>query len=502
MQTGELPTGWRLRKARPRRLETLSSWLPEDFQDLTTREEEVGLRHEELFLLKPDGTPDMDVSAYLHDRSFRRLSRTTQESYIKDLRTHFNFLFSQDMDWRNSTVESFEDYEYWRRRDERNPARISGAKFSRELAACRRFYEWQISRGNIGASPIEVFTDDRATNKSGVTVPLRPKNARNNRVKWLTPEAFRQWKIVGLSGYDLEGLQQPSWRGRNEDRNIGFADLLWDSGLRLREGASLLWVEVPGLQGNENFHRARLATAVAKGRGRNFWISRAALQGLEAYRMTTRAEVVERAQRAGRYDHIPGRMVLRSVDAARRAKLVDENGRITGCSLDDLPVAERERLFVESEAGLEPAMVWLTESGMPMKYTSWEMVFETASNRCRSQLVPIDCTPHMLRHSFALRILVSLIHASDSRLGVTSEERREYRMLFGDPWVLVQTMLGHANVEMTRQVYLEPVQGLQVELFLNSNEDEEQAFSTALTEEILSSPLVNKGVDLRGTAQS
>lgn len=75
-------------------------------------------------------------------------------------------------------------------------------------------------------------------------------------------------------------------------------------------------------------------------------------------------------------------------------------------------------------------------------------------------------------------------------------------MLFGDPWVLVQTMLGHANVEMTQQVYLEPIQGLQVELFLNARENNEQSFSAILAEEIMSSPLVNKGVDKHGKTQS
>ncbi|MGR6901031.1 site-specific integrase [Glutamicibacter sp. BSL13] len=157
--------GWRLRSARPLKPETISNWLPKDFHNLAQREEEVGLRHDEFFLLKPDGFPDPSVSAYLHDRSFRRLSRATQESYVKDLRTHFNFLSSQNLDWRECTVEVFEDYEYWRRRDDRNPARISGAKFRRELAACRRFYEWQARSGIISASPIETFTDDSADNE-------------------------------------------------------------------------------------------------------------------------------------------------------------------------------------------------------------------------------------------------------------------------------------------------------------------------------------------------
>jgi integrase len=100
-------------------------------------------------------------------------------------------------------------------------------------------------------------------------------------------------------------------------------------------------------------------------------------------------------------------------------------------------------------------------------------VFSLASDRCANQGVPIRCHPHMLRHSFALRMLLTLIHVFDRRLGLSEAERLEYRHLFGDPWVLVQTMLGHASVSTTRSYYLEPVQGLQVDMFLNADNDDD-----------------------------
>lgn len=205
METSTEIHGWRIREARPLRSEKPSRWLPEDFSNLVQREATAGIRNGELFLLKPDGFPDLGISSYLHSSSFLRLSRSTQVSYTKDLRTHLNFLYSQNKDWRDCTTEDFEDYEYWRRRDEHNPSRISGAKFSRELAACRRFYEWQVRAGNIEKSPILAFTDVGTTNQAGIVVPLRPKNARNFRVKWLTPDAFLQWKRIGLMGYGLDG---------------------------------------------------------------------------------------------------------------------------------------------------------------------------------------------------------------------------------------------------------------------------------------------------------
>jgi integrase len=160
----------------------------------------------------------------------------------------------------------------------------------------------------------------------------------------------------------------------------------------------------------------------------------------------------------------------------------------------DLLVRDRRRLFIESGRGWEPAMVFLGESGLAMEPDSWERVFARASRRCLTLGVPVTCHPHMLRHSFALRMLLTLTHAFDRRMGLTPEERREYRLLFGDPWVLVQTLLGHRSPETTREIYLEPVSGLQVELFLNDDSvHEDLAFSTTVTEHLARSGTVNLG---------
>lgn len=87
----------------------------------------------------------------------------------------------------------------------------------------------------------------------------------------------------------------------------------------------------------------------------------------------------------------------------------------------------------------------------------------------------------MLRHSFALRMLVTLIYAHERKMGITPAERREYRHIFGDPWVLVQTLLGHASLETTRNCYLEPVSGLQVDLFLNDDMAEDASIADFIT---------------------
>ena len=69
--------------------------------------------------------------------------------------------------------------------------------------------------------------------------------------------------------------------------------------------------------------------------------------------------------------------------------------------------------------------------------------------------------PHMMRHSFALYMLVALHHALDRRFGRTPEERRHFRQVYGhfrqvygDTWVLVRDLLGHRSEQTTRLVYL------------------------------------------------
>jgi len=246
------------------------------------------------------------------------------------------------------------------------------------------------------------------------------------------------------------------------------------------------------------FHRARVGQAVAKGRGRDYWMGTNARRDLESYVVATRAATIGRAQREGRYDDLPGLLILRKASGRQLAVVERDTGVLRETTLDLLTASERARLFLVAPAGLEPLMVFLGESGLPMRYSSWDAVFSAANARCAAAGVDVSCHPHMLRHSFALRMLVTLMHAFDRRMGLTPEERRDYRILFGDPWVLVQTLLGHTNPQTTRDVYLEPVRGLHVELFLNSGDEttEDEGFTAAVRQHLAVTGLVTDGADV------
>lgn len=459
--------------------------------ELVVRERSAGLGPGQPFLLRPDGGPDVDVLAFFASASYKLLSEQTQLSYAKDLRIFLSFLESQGRTWRAASSSDLLDFEYWRRRDQDNEHRISGAKFSRELAACKKFFAWQHKRGVIASDPA---VDDVASGAGAGARSLRPRDVRPVRVKWLTPRAYRQWRDVGLAGRLTDRTVDRSWRGRNDGRNVAFADLLWSSGLRLREAGTLLVQELPPSDTPGQFLRARVGAGVAKGRGRDFWMSSSARSQLQAYMLSTRAEAVSRARREGRYDELPRRQVVVAQDRSG-LRLQDVDGRVRTVALDQLDWRERDELFVHENGGIAPAMLFLGDSGLPMRYESWEAVFSTANRRCARLGVSVSCYPHMLRHSFALRMLVTLLHAFDRRMGLTPEERRDYRMLFGDPWALVQTLLGHTNPQTTRDIYLEPVSGLHVDLFLNAGDAEgtEPEFTDFVQRHLAATGLVNDG---------
>ena len=461
---------------------------------LVLRERSAGLAPGQPFLLRPDGAADADVLAFFASATYKLLSEQTQLSYAKDLRLVLSFLESQGRSWQTATSSDLLDFEYWRRRDPDNEHRVSGAKFSREIAACKKFFAWQHKRGVIASDP----ADEVAPAGGAGARSLRPRDVRPVRVKWLTPGAYRQWRDVGLAGRLPDGAADRAWRGRNDGRNLAFANLLWSSGLRLREAGTLLVQELPAVDSPGQFLRARVGAGVAKGRGRDFWMSAPARRQLGAYVLSTRAEAVSRARREGRYEDLPARQVVVGQDRSG-LRVRDRDGQVRTTTLDQLDWRERASLFLQEDEGLAPAMLFLGDSGLPMRYESWEAVFSTANRRCARLGVPVSCYPHMLRHSFALRMLVTLLHAFDRRMGLTPEERRDYRMLFGDPWTLVQTLLGHTNPQTTRDVYLEPVSGLQVDLFLNAEDSagSEQEFTDFVQRHLAATGLVNDGGDRR-----
>jgi site-specific recombinase XerD len=439
----------------------------------------LGLQAGDPVFVAPDFTVDLDLLEFVRSNDFRWLERETKRNYATDIRLLLDFLWSRRVPWREASVRDLADYRAWRCRAPENPRRISGAKWNREAAAFTKLFRW------AGVSPLPVDVSRRED---------RAAHAVSSRVSWLTPRTWGLWSNIGLRGRTRDGAAALDWASRAELRNTSFVQLLLSSGLRRQEGGSLLTLEVPSqrLRSGRYVH-GRVAGAVTRSkRDRTFYAGVDAVGQVEAYVQSERAWAVARAQEQGRYDRLP--LVRRVTNVSRGQDPVVRWRELDGGEgrqrLGGLGWRERQWLFVEGPDGLEPAWLWLTEQGTPMPPEQWNGVFRQANLRCERELLTAEerevgrglrtaevrgktpyATPHAGRHSFALYMLIVLNQLMEARFGLTAADRRDFALLFGDPWFLVKTLLGHSDVETTKRHYLSPVTHLQLESILAAAED-------------------------------
>jgi integrase len=464
---------WVVQPSVPPNAPSLAVW---SHQELNRREIQSRIREGSPFMTSPTGDVDPMLTAYFNSGSFAGLAESSQKSYTEDYRIFFNFLWQRKKRWPDATVDDLEDYEDWRRRAPGNIRPIGGAKWIRELSALNRLYKWAAQKQIIDLSPIRTVTVYGRYGAPIEVMEARAHDARTSNVKWLTPRMAQLWRDVGLIGLARDGRPDASFRGRNGDRNAAFADLLFDSGLRRTEGASLMTVEVPLADGDKRYLWSRVGTGVAKyGSGRPFPVSSATLARMRAYERITRADSVIAACESGLYDAMSDKWIVDRIRMSGRGTafewVEERTSRRREMPLDLLRVRERMHLFKRTDDGWEPMWFWLGQNGLPFQSHSWENVFAAATKRCETIIgdgAPY-CTPHMARHSFALTMLIALQHATDARLQLDKTQRRDFELLYGNPWRMVKDLLGHKSEDTTRSVYLAPVHDIQIRSLLEGN---------------------------------
>ena len=329
----------------------LAAWA-----DLDQREADADIEPRHPILIDPEFRIDPLLARFLGRSRFAWLAEGTKQAYAKDYRLFFSFLWQRGRYWHEADPDDLLDWEAWRRRDQQPGRGIGGSKWQRELAALRLVYEWAEKEQRIARSPVLVHQVRLRGGGEATVADQAPRDVRSADVKWVTPRTYRLWRDTGLLGYDAAGQPDPSWRGRNDGRNAAFTDLLFSSGLRLREGGCLLTLEVPDAAGGHGYREGTVAGAVAKRRQRMFYASAAALRRVAAYVATTRADAVRRARRHRRYEQVPGKLVVTRISHGARPRIAwrDERGRAADAPLGAISPADRMRLFTDGKDGLEP----------------------------------------------------------------------------------------------------------------------------------------------------
>jgi site-specific recombinase XerD len=454
----------------PSKVDRDFSPLAEAWHDIDLRERAAGISAGQPVLMSAK-LVDYRIGDYFRC-AFGTDRSTTALTYAKELRIWLPFLETRGANWDDATPADVRAFQIWRVYDERNPATVSPATWNKGWAALRHFYGWSERTGWVRQNPVGEQDRLRNSNSPG---GYREKNARSSRDRWITPSEYRLWRDVGLRGYQvkkdssgaiLADVPDDSSRARNISRNLAFVDYLVTTGLRLEEAGTLLVPELPSSVGQE-------APIVGKGGVRRHYrvMNDMGMISLHQYMNGERKDVIRRAQKAGIFERLSDRIeVVELIQSRSHQKVRIANGRVL--VLERLTRRERENLFLQRNGGLEPAWLWLTEHGTPLKPPSWDKVFDTANDRvtdARDRLgvasPRVTVTPHSLRFSFALFVALAAIRAIDDRLGNDASAPflvRNYAQAFDE----VRDLLGHSSVEITKNYYLEPLKGLRRSLLL------------------------------------
>ena len=232
--------------------------------------------------------------------------------------------------------------------------------------------------------------------------------------------------------------------------------------MRISEQSAVTIFEMP-LDRGAGYHRFWLPTAIAKGASSRWvYVPAGVRSDLADYAEFDRSLVVQEAQAAGRYQKIRRPLVI--ADPGRPHLACRTSGAVKGTLVDirTIEAPERYRLLIDTDAGLEPAMFWLGESGMPLAVSTWKDLFTDGNRRCEEQGIAERAHAHLLRHSFAVITLEQLQRGHIAALGELNDAQRlHYTRIFGDPLDWVRRRLGHIS-QVTTVIYLHALQELEM----------------------------------------
>ncbi|WP_315860436.1 site-specific integrase [Rhizobium leguminosarum] len=410
---------------------------------------------------------DPDVDRFFLDLPLNGVrSRHSLRAYGYDIAIWLRFL----ADARDKTVwkadrKDVEAFHRARRRGEPG-SRISAASWNRSVAAMDKLYQWGVRQGLLSSSPFSHREVWRRNRRRGHGQVVARNDAFEGRVKrsdirFVTLEDFRRFRDVGLRGLNPDGAERPGARDRNGLRNALFAEMLVVTGLRLEEASFLLASEVDALPVPGSSIRQtwfNLPAGLTKGeRRRAILVPDGLLQRLRTYIRVERKHAVAKFKARQGWNLIERPIFVRR-PVAGTASLVLADGRTV--PLEVFSPDERERLVIcdPGNAPTEPAVLWLTEVGQPVRPNSWEVAFARACRRCQTNGFPIDISPHQLRHTFAVHMLAMLIQRQleGTSSAISTGPAEGYRRLLGDPLQQVQRLLGHASLETT-SLYLDHI---------------------------------------------
>lgn len=341
-------------------------------------------------------------------------------------------------------------------------ADLNAYKASRELDVQRQ--SWKTEAGCLSgfyAYATEMGWIDRdPVSRWGKRNTFAGRAVVNRAVKFLTEDQLRLFLNRGLRG---DAPTDPATLPAYPERDYAFGLVLATTGLRREEGALLLDAEVPQPEDMPPSGVWSFTRYGKGGRSRTVYVTLELVRAIDLYRGIEREAIIRSAQPRLRRLSRAGELFMvdrLSTDRSGRVHLVAGGHRMLAERLDNERRARAAR--VRDDGTVEPLALFLGRGGLPLSIKYWNAIFTDAHTRvsalCHDARPPAHLTvsPHVLRHSFAVRMLSALMREGRDRSG------DPYHLL-ANPVLTVMQLLGHGSVEIT-QLYLFAAERYSVEL--------------------------------------
>ncbi|MFF2399877.1 MULTISPECIES: tyrosine-type recombinase/integrase [Streptomyces] len=332
-------------------------------------------------------------------------------------------------------------------------ARWEVSTWNQQIKTVARFYQWAVDEAHCTAVPFTYAYVRRVTEAGVVLVQRNQATLATPKphvtIRYLEDDFLQLflWALAGLG----PGGEPDIFRGRHLGRNAAMAKLTVSSGPRAQEFTHLLTFELPPLPSRPTELPVPfpLSAQITKGKKpRETWIDADPLAEVWQYLELDRAAIA-----AGR--------TYRPPSALGEPLLISEadweGGRVNGHreSWRRLTLGERRRLVTPDGA---PAVLALQSDGTP--FIDWRTLFRRTSLRIRRDFEPRFplVSPHMLRHTFAMRTLQKLVMGYYARAAALVADTHEDAALAlyltkHDPMLVLRDLLGHSSVTTT-EIYV------------------------------------------------
>lgn len=322
---------------------------------------------------------------------------------------------------------------------DRRQMTLRASSWNGELSIIGNAFRYALEVGWIARDPIARWGATRR-------VTIKAKETHVRRIRFLQEEQARFFLEAGLRA---DGAATEA-RTAYPERDYAFGLTLVSTGLRRNEAALLLNAEIPRTvepNGVHTFWRVG-----KNSRSREIWIADSLALAVDHYRLIEREYLVQRAQRQLRKARREGRIpIVEVIDGLRELRF-----RVNGFSMraeqmsDDL---RRHAVRVRPDGILDPLALFVMQGGHGPSPNRFNETFNDASERVallgpRHDAPPahLSVTPHVLRHTFAVRMLAALMRHGRETAG-------DPNIHLTQPLLVVQELLGHARRDTT-ELYL------------------------------------------------